>query len=132
MEIIKTDQAPIPGGHYSQAIKHGEFIFISGQLPVDPVTGQKNTGSIEDQTRLVLQNLTAIAHEAGSDKNHLIKVTVYIADIQLWARVNAVYSEFFGEHKPARAIVPTRELHYGFLIEMDAVAVVSQRRTAFR
>ncbi|MBK8506240.1 MAG: RidA family protein [Saprospiraceae bacterium] len=129
MEIIHTGQAPLPGGHYSQAIKHGDFIFISGQLPIDPATGHKNTGSIEDQTLLVLQNLIAIALAAGSDKNHLIKVTVYIADIQLWTRVNAIYSDFFGDHKPARAIVPTRELHYGFLIEMDAVAVLNRQET---
>jgi 2-iminobutanoate/2-iminopropanoate deaminase len=123
MEKIFTDQAPAPGGHYTQAIKHGDFIFISGQLPIEAQTNEKNAGPIEVQTKVVLQNLVAIAEAAGSDKDHIAKITVYVADIALWSKINEVYSEFFGDHKPARAIVPTRELHYGFLVEMDAVAV---------
>lgn len=123
MEKIFTNEAPFPGGHYSQAIKHGDFIFISGQLPVTPSSGEKVLGPIEDQTRLVLQNLVAIAHAGGSDMNHIAKITVYIADIELWSKVNDVYTEFFGEHKPARVIVPVSTLHHGFLIEMDAVAI---------
>lgn len=123
MEKIFTNSAPVPGGHYSQAVKHGDFIFISGQLPVIPASGEKELGSIEEQTRLVLQNLLAIAHAGGSDINHIAKITVYIADIELWSRVNDVYTDFFGEHKPARAIVPVATLHHGFLIEMDAVAI---------
>ena len=124
MEKIFTPKAPTPGGHYSQAIKHGDFVFISGQLPIEAKTNKKNTGTIKSQTRRVLQNLVAIAEAAGSAKNHIVKVTVYIADISLWSSVNEAYTEFFGDHKPARAIVPTKDLHYGFLIEMDAIAVV--------
>lgn len=125
MEIIKTINAPVPGGHYSQAIKHGDFIFISGQLPIDAHTGEKNTGLIEVQTHLVLENILAIAEAAGSDKNHIVKITVFISDISLWSEVNEVFAQFFGDHRPARAIVPTKDLHYNLLIEMDAVAVVS-------
>ena len=122
MEQIFTKAAPKPGGHYAQAIKHGDLIFISGQLPIDPKTMQKNIGSIESQTLLVLQNLVAIAEAAGSAKDHILKITVFISDISLWAQVNEVYAAFFGDHKPARAIVPTKDLHFGFLIEMDAMA----------
>ena len=124
MELIQTNKAPAPGGHYSQAVRCGDLIFISGQLPIDADTNEKNTGSIESQTQLVLQNLLAIATSAGSDKDHIVKVSVFISDIALWSKVNEIYSSFFGDHKPARVIVPTRDLHYGFLVEMDAVAIV--------
>lgn len=126
MEKIFTSNAPVPGGHYSQAIRHGDYIFISGQLPVDPVTGEKILGEIETQALQVLQNVLGIAEAGGSDINHLLKLTVYIADIALWSRVNTVYADFFGDHKPARAIVPVPALHHGFLIEIEAIAAVVQ------
>lgn len=125
MEQISTPGAPKPGGHYSQAIVHNGLVYVSGQLPIDPETGEKQTGSIEEQTDLVLRNMAAILEAAGSGIDRLLKVTVYVSDIGLWDRVNAVYTQFMGESRPARAVVPTRELHYGFLIEMDAVAAVS-------
>ena len=121
---MKTDKAPAPGGHYSQAIVHNGLVYVSGQLPVDPKTGEKQTGSMEDQTRLVLQNLSAILEASGSNLGSVLKVTVYIADISLWGNVNEVYAEVFGNHRPARAIVPTRDLHFGFMIEVDAIAAV--------
>ena len=124
MKPINTDKAPIPGGHYSQAMVHNGLVYVSGQLPVDPKTGEKVTGTIEEQTRLVLQNLSAILEASGSSLNQVLKVTVYISDISLWGKVNEVYAEIFGDHRPARAIVPTRDLHFGFLIEVDAVAAV--------
>ena len=124
MKSVKTDKAPAPGGHYSQAIVHNGLVYVSGQLPVDPKTGEKQTGSMEDQTRLVLKNLSAILEASGSNLGSVLKVTVYIADISLWGNVNEVYAEVFGNHRPARAIVPTRDLHFGFKIEVDAVAAV--------
>lgn len=124
MTIISTPDAPAPAGHYSQAIVHGDTVYISGQLPIVPGTGEKITGSIEEQTTRVLKNVEAILKAAGSQLDRVIKTTVYVSDIALWGRVNAVYSEFFGDHRPARAVVPTRELHFGFLIEMEAVAAV--------
>lgn len=122
MKKIFTPKAPKPGGHYSQAIVHDNVVYASGQLPIDPVTGEKHLGSIEEQTEQVLENLAEIIKAAGSDIGKVLKTTVYISDIQLWDRVNSVYSTFFGEHRPARAVVPTKELHHGFNIEIEAIA----------
>jgi 2-iminobutanoate/2-iminopropanoate deaminase len=125
MKVIQLPDAPRPAGHYSQAMVHHGLVYVAGQLPIDPRTGEKKLGSIEEQTEQVLRNICDLLKEAGSDLHHLLKVTVYIADISLWAQVNEVYARMLGEHRPARAIVPTKELHYGFLIEMDAIAAVS-------
>ncbi|MBN1636818.1 MAG: RidA family protein [Deltaproteobacteria bacterium] len=124
MKRIFNQNAPKPAGHYSRAIAHDGLVFISGQLPIDPVSGEKRLGSIEEQTEQVLKNLAEILKAAGSDLNKVLKTTVYIANIQLWDRVNTVYAGIFGEHRPARAVVPTRDLHFGFLIEIDAIAYV--------
>ena len=123
---ISTQNAPKPSGHYSQAIVHNNIVYVSGQLPIDPKTGEKRIGSIEEQTEQALKNLSQILEAADSNINQVIKTTVYISDIGLWDRVNAVYSRFFGERRPARAVVPTRDLHYGFQIEIEAIAVVSK------
>lgn len=125
---VYTEKAPKPAGHYSQGIIYGNLIFISGQLPIDPLTGEKKTGSIEEQTLQVLKNIKEILVSAGSDLKYVLKTTVYISDIGLWDRVNKVYSDFFGEHKPARSVVPTKELHYGFGIEMEAIAVIPDEK----
>jgi 2-iminobutanoate/2-iminopropanoate deaminase len=121
---VFTPEAPEPAGHYSQAIVYNGMVFISGQLPIIPGTGEKLTGSVEDQTLQVLKNIKAITEAAGSDISKIIKVTVYISDIDLWGDVNKVYSSFFGTHKPARVIVPVKDLHYGCKIEMDAIAAL--------
>ena len=126
MEAIFTPNAPKPGGHYSQAVVHNGLVFVAGQLPVDPETGEKNLGWIEEQTLLVLKNTAAILEAAGSGIDMIIKTTVYVSDIGLWDRVNAVYTEFMGDHRPARAVVPTRDLHFGFQIELETVAAVSE------
>lgn len=124
MKSISTDRSPKPGGHYSQAVEHNGVIYIAGQLPFDPESGEKVLGSIEDQTKQVLSNLEAILIEAGSDRDHVLKTTAYISDINLWGAVNKIYETFFANHKPARAVVPVLPLHHGFLIEIDAVAAV--------
>lgn len=124
MQPILTPNAPAPGGHYAQAIVHGDFVFVAGQLPIDPVTGEKCLGEIEEQTLLTLRNLEAILVAAGSDLNKVIKTTVFISDISLWGRVNTVYAQFFGDWRPARSVVPVSELHYGFKIEIEAVAAL--------
>jgi len=121
---VSTENAPKPAGHYSQAVVHDNIVYVSGQLPIDPETGEKRIGSIEEQTEQALKNLFEILKAAGSDINQVIKTTVYVSDIELWDRVNAVYSEFFGAHRPARAVVPTRNLHFGFQIEIEATAFV--------
>jgi 2-iminobutanoate/2-iminopropanoate deaminase len=127
MQSVFTTAAPKPGGHYSQAIVHGDLVFVAGQLAIEPQTGEKLTGPIEEQTLQALKNLRAILQEAGSDIDHVLKTTVFVADISMWGKVNQVYSEFFGEHRPARSIVPTKELNYGFLVEIEAIAAKKQR-----
>ena len=124
MKDVRTNDAPKPAGHYSQAIVHDGLVYVSGQLPIDSKREDKHVGSIEEQTEQVLRNLDAILKKANSDRDHVLKVTVYVSDIALWARVNAVYARFFGDHRPARAVVPTRELHFGFQIEIEAIAAV--------
>ena len=119
---IETKNAPAAGGHYSQAVVHNGLVFVSGQLSIDPQTGEKKLGSIEEQTEQVLKNVEAILKAAKSDFSRVLKMTVYIADIELWAAVNEVYARVLGEHRPARAVIPTGKLHYGFLIEIDAIA----------
>ncbi len=123
MEFIETRKAPLPAGHYSQAVITGDLIFVSGQLPINPDSKEKVNGTVEDQTLQVLENLNKILEAAGSGLRNVIKTTVYISDIALWDKVNEVYATFFGDHKPARAVVPTRDLHFGFKIEIDAIAI---------
>ena len=126
MKIITTNNALKPAGHYSQAIVHNDVIYISGQLSVDAATGEKKFSSIEEETKTVLKNIELILTEAGSDKNQVLKTTIYIPDISLWDKVNQVYSDFFGNHKPARSVVPTKELHFGFKVEIEAIAAVKK------
>lgn len=122
MKIIKSDKIPKPKGHYSPAIEHNGVLYLSGQLPVDPVSG-KIPGNIEDQTQQALENVRLILTEAGSAMDRVLSMRLYISDIALWSSVNQVYATFLGEHKPVRAIIPTRDLHHGCLIEIEAVAV---------
>ena len=124
MKTVTTATAPDPAGHYSQAVIHNGLIYVSGQLAIDAETGKPRAGSIEQQTRLAIRNLEAVLAAAGSGLDRVVKTTVYVSDIGLWGRVNAVYSECFGEHRPARAVVPTRDLHFGCLVEIEAVAAV--------
>ena len=128
MEIkrINTPNAPQPAGHYSQATVYNGLVFVAGQLGIDPASGEKKLGSIEEQTELALNNVHAILQAAGSDWSRVLKMTVYVADINLWEAVNKVYARILGEHRPARAVIPTGPLHYGFLIEIDAIAATDQ------
>ena len=122
METISTTDAPVPAGHYSQAVIHNGLVFVSGQLAVDAATGRKYAGTIEQQTRIALENVAAILRAAGSDVDQVLKTTVYISDIELWSRVNDVYAEFFGSHRPARAVVEVSALPKGALVEVKCVA----------
>lgn len=124
MEIqpILTPEAPAPGGHYSQAVVYNELVFVAGQLAIDPKTGERLTGSIEGQTERCMKNIAAILEAAGSNLSRVLKITIYISDIELWGAVNSVYARVMAEHRPARAVVPVKDLHYGFKIEIEAVA----------
>lgn len=123
---VNTPNAPKPAGHYSQATVYNGLVFVAGQLSIDPATGAHKTGTIEEQTELALNNVHAILQAAGSDWSRVLKMTVYVADINLWDAVNKVYGQLLGEHRPARAVIPTGALHHGFLIEIDAVAATDQ------
>lgn len=124
MHPISTDKAPSPAGHYSQAMIHDGLVYVSGQLPIDPISGKPLVGHIEEQTKLAIGNLASILEAAGSGLSRVLKTTVYVSNVDLWGRVNTVYGECFGTHRPARAVVPTRDLHFGCQVEIDAVAVV--------
>ncbi|HVG21537.1 MAG TPA: Rid family detoxifying hydrolase [Blastocatellia bacterium] len=124
MEIrpVLTPNAPRPAGHYSQAVVYNGIVYVSGQVPIDPLTGEKQLGSIEAQTEQTLKNVGEILKACDSDLGRVLKMTIYISDIALWGAVNSVYAKVMGEHRPARAVVPVNDLHYGFQIEIEAVA----------
>ena len=124
MKRIKLPDAPEPKGHYSPAVVHNGLIFVSGQLPINHATGEVETGAIEKQTELALRNVEAILLEANSDVHHVLQMTIYISNIEDWGAVNEVYKNILGEHKPARAIVPVKDLHFGTKIEIQTIAVV--------
>jgi reactive intermediate/imine deaminase len=123
MKSIITDKMPIAGGHYSMCIEHNGILYISGQLPFKLGTKEIPNG-VKAQTLQILQNLDLILAESGSALNKLLQLRIYISDIEMWGDVNKVYSSFMGNNKPARCVVPTRELHYGSLIEIEATAYV--------
>ena len=125
MKKIKLPNAPEPKGHYSSAVVHNGLIFVSGQLPMNHATGAVETGAIEAQTELALRNVEAILKEANSDLDHVLQMTIYISEMELWDKVNEVYKRILGEHKPARAIVPVKNLHFGTKIEIQAIAAVN-------
>ncbi len=123
MKIIQSDNIPPANGHYSTCIEHNGTLYISGQLPVDPAKKQIPDG-IEAQTQLTLEKIDLILTEAGSSRQQVIQMRIYISDIALWNNVNEVYTHFFGGHKPVRCVVPVGKLHYGCLIEAECVAEV--------
>ena len=123
---IQTPDAPTPAGHYSQATVYNGLVFVAGQLSIDPATGEHKIGSIEEQTEQALNNVHAILQAAGSDWSRVLKMNISVADIGLWEAVNKVYSRILGEHRPARAVIPTGPLHHGFLIEIEAIATTDQ------
>jgi 2-iminobutanoate/2-iminopropanoate deaminase len=124
MHSISTEAAPAAGGHYSQAIVHGGIAYIAGQLPISPAAPERRIADFEGQARQVIANVIAIAEAAGSSRDLILRTTVYIADIGHWPAFNAVYAEMLGAHRPARTVVPVAQLHYGYLVEMDAIAAI--------
>lgn len=122
MRVIRSDNAPQPVGPYSQAIEANGFVFVSGQLGINPKTGAKVEGGIEKETEQTLRNIEAILREAELTLSEVAKVTVYLKNMSDFPAMNQVYSRFFSEHKPARATVEAN-LVKDFLVEIDAVAV---------
>ena len=124
-KVINTTKAPAAIGPYSQAIQVGNFVYTSGQIPINPVTGVFVEGGIKEQTRQSLQNVKAILEEAGLTMSNVVKTTVFMADMNDFADMNAVYAEFFAEPYPARSAVAVKTLPKGALVEIEVVAEVA-------
>ena len=122
MKVISTTKAPAAIGPYSQAIQVGNLVYTSGQIPIDPQTGSIVEGGIKEQTRQSLTNVKAILEEAGLTMANVVKTTVFMADMNDFAEMNAVYAEFFSEPYPARSAVAVKTLPKGALIEIEVVA----------
>jgi reactive intermediate/imine deaminase len=122
LHSVVTPDAPAPGGHYSQAVIHGGLVYVSGQLPLVVGAPHDTAAPFDVQARRALANLLAILTAAGSSPAGLLKVSAYIVGVEHWPAFNAVYAEMLGAAKPARSVVTVPELHYGYLIEIDAVA----------
>jgi len=122
-EIIATDQAPRAIGPYSQAVRSGNFVFASGQIPIDPATGEFVAGGIAEQTERVLKNLTAVFEAAGVVMDQIVKTTVFLADLNDFTAMNEVYARFFKENPPARATVQAARLPRDAKVEIEAIAV---------
>ena len=120
-EIIETSRAPAAIGTYSQAVRHGDAVYLSGQIPLDPATMDMVDGSIEDQIHRVFRNLEAICEAAGGSLDQVIKLNVYLTDLGNFAAVNAIMAEYFSTPYPARAAVGVAALPRGAEVEMDAV-----------
>ena len=128
MKFVSTQSAPVARGHYSQAVVHDGVVYVAGQLPVVPEEPARKLETFEEQANRVIDNVFAILEAAGSSPDLVIRATVYIADVAHWPAFNAIYAAKFGAHKPARTVVPVAGLHYGYLVEMDAIAAVKDRR----
>jgi reactive intermediate/imine deaminase len=126
MNKIQPPSQPQPKGHYSPGVEHNGLIYVSGQLPMSLDTREPFTGSIEEQTELALRNVETILKAAGSDLGHVLQMTIYVSDMDLWDAVNKKYAEVMGEHRPARAMIPVKELHFGTKIEIQAIAVTKE------
>ena len=120
---IRTSAAPLPVGPYSQAVAHGGLLFVSGQIPLDPATQKLVGGEIEAQTERVIENLAAVLAAGGSSLAGVLRTTVYLADLALFPRMNAVYARYFDRApRPARSTIQAAALPLGALIEIDAIA----------
>jgi len=123
--LVQPGDRPAPAGHYSHGVVHAGLLFVAGQLPIEPGTGRKLTDAPADaQARQALANLDAVLLAAGTSRDRVLKTTVFVSDIHLWDQVNAAYAEFFGTHRPARSIVPCGPLHFGLVVEIEAIAAV--------
>ncbi len=124
MKYITTDEAPKPVGPYSQGVIAGDYLFVSGQIPINPLTGELIREPFEKAAEQAIKNIISVVRAAGGDVENIVKVTVYINDISRFAEFNNVYSKFFTDHKPARAVVEVSSLPKGAPLEMEAIAYI--------
>ena len=121
-KLIDTSEAPAAIGPYSQAVVAGEWVFASGQIPLDPSTGEVVEGGVAEQTDRVMNNLAAVLGEAAGSLNHVVKTTVYLADMATFGEMNEVYARHFGDHRPALATVEAGALPKNVAVEIDLIA----------
>lgn len=124
-KIIATEKAPGAIGPYSQAVKTGEWVFLSGQVAIEPVSGQIHAEDVASQAKQVMENLSAVLEEAGGSLSDLVKTTVYLTDLNDFSAVNQVYGDYFNAEPPARATVEVSRLPRDVLVEIDGIAVIS-------
>lgn len=120
---LTTNELAPPGGHYSHAVRFGDLVFVSGQLGMRPDGSHTAHLPFDDQVRQALANLLTALRSAGATPADVLKITAYIVDVGRWSRFNALYAEVMGNARPARTVVPVPQLHYGYLVEVDAIAV---------
>jgi 2-iminobutanoate/2-iminopropanoate deaminase len=121
--FVNTSKLAPPGGHYSHAVRYGDLVFVSGQLGIRPDGSHTAHLPFEDQVQQALENMLTALRLAGATAADVLKVTAYIVDVERWPRFNALYAEVMGNARPARTVVPVPQLHYGYLVEVDAIAV---------
>ena len=122
LNVIATEKAPAAIGPYSQAIQTGNLLFCSGQIPLDPQTGEIVAGDIRGQAEQVMKNISAVLSAAGAGFNDVVKVTIFLVEMKDFGVVNEVYGSYFSDHKPARSTVAVRELPRGVLLEIEVIA----------
>ena len=125
-EVIVSEKAPKPVGPYSQAVKAGNFLFISGQLPINPATGGIVRGNFEEAVKVVLENVKSIVEEAGGTMDDIVKVTVYMKDLSLFSEFNEIYSQYFRDKYPARVVVEVSRIPKDADLEVEAIAYIGR------
>jgi len=124
MDFIATKEAPHAIGPYSQAVRSGNTLYLSGQIPLDPVSGNLIEGDFAAQSRRVFDNLRAVLRAAGADFRNVTRATVYLTDLGNFQTLNSIYAQYFGDHKPARSTVGVAQLPRGAAVEIDLIAVI--------
>lgn len=123
MTAVQPESMPRPTGHYSPGMVANGLVFVSGQLPIDHATRTMVPGGVVAQTERALRNVELVLEAAGSSLDRVVQMTIYISDGDLWSEVNQTYARVMGDHRPTRAIIPVSPLHYGALIEIQAIAL---------
>lgn len=123
-KIINTEKAPKPIGPYNQAVMANNTLFVSGQIPMNPATSELVKGDVQEQTRMVMENLKAILHEAGMDFSNIVKCSIFISDMKDFPKINEVYGKYFKEDPPARETVQVAGLPLGVDVEISCIAVI--------